>query len=204
MELLTEYKAEEFLKNKGFPIVQRAIFKNSEEALAYSKQIGFPVVLKIVSDSITHKSDIHGVIQNVEEANFNSSFNKLIKIKKVKGVMVQKYVQGEYLLLGLKKDPVFGYVLAIGSGGIYTEIIKDVSFRVLPITKEDCLKMLQELKIFPILSGARGQQFNINSIVNVIMKLATLTRYNIQELDINPLVINKKSAQIIDAKIIFY
>ena len=201
---MTEYEAEEFLRRKGFQIVKRNVFKNSEEAMRYAKEVGFPVVLKIVSDSIIHKSDIHGVIQNVEETNFKSLFDKLMKIKKVTSIMVQKYIPGEYLLLGLKKDPVFGYSIAVGSGGIYTEIMHDISFRILPITREDCLNMLKELKIYPILSGARGQKFNIPAIVNTMLKLSRLTKENIKELDINPLIVNSKNASIIDAKIIFY
>jgi acetyl-CoA synthetase (ADP-forming) len=207
MKSLNEYEAENFLEKNKFKIAKRFLAKNPEQAMNYSKKLGFPVALKIIGKNILHKSDIGGVFLDLQnESQVKESFQKLKKIKNFKACLVQKYIPGEYVLIGLKKDPSFGHVLVVGLGGIYTEIIKDVSFRVCPINKKDALEMLKELKSYKLLTGIRGQkQVNINKIVNIITKVSSLSKKypKIKELDINPLVVNEKDAVIVDARIVF-
>lgn len=205
MQVLTEKEAEDFLEKKGFPVVKRIYANNFDDVLSASKNIGFPIVLKIVSKKIIHKSDVNGVklnIKNNEE--LKKSFEELKKIKFFEGVVVQKYIEGKYILVGLKKDPTFGPVLAFGLGGIYTEILKDVSFRVCPVNKKEINEMITEIKGYKILEGTRGENgVNIDSISDVLVKLSELSqKYDIQELDINPLIVNEEKSEIVDARIV--
>jgi len=207
MKVLSEKDAEIFLEKNGFPVAKRIIAKNLEQTIKAAKKMGFPLVLKIVSKKILHKSDVHGVklnLKNIEEV--KNGFNELRKIKNFEGVLVQEYIEGKYIITGLKKDSCFGHVLVFGLGGIFTEIIKDVSFRVCPITKKDTYEMIKEIKGYKILEGIRGEKaVNLDSISNILLKLSNLSKKykNIQELDINPLIVNNKSSKIVDARIVF-
>jgi hypothetical protein len=118
--------------------------------------------------------------------------------------MVQEYVMGEFLLLGLKKDPSFGHTVAVGSGGIYTEVLQDVSFRICPLTKDDAQEMMEELKIFPVIAGTRGgvnREKEVHRLILALSKLATLYPM-IEELDINPLIIHHKGVTVADARLV--
>ncbi len=207
MEVLAEKEAEEFLENKGFPVAKRIFASTFDECLKAAKKIGFPLALKIVSKKILHKSDVHGVkldIKNNDELKIG--FDELKKIKNFEGVLVQEYLDGKFIITGLKKDPTFGHVIAFGVGGIFTEIIKDVAFRVCPITKKDAIEMIKEIKAFKILEGTRGEKpINFYSLLRVLLALSELSKKykNIEELDINPLIVNEKNAKIVDARIVF-
>ena len=207
MEVLAEKEAEEFLERRGFPIAKRIFASSYEECVKAAKKMGFPLVLKIVSKKILHKSDVHGVkldIKNKEE--LKKAFDELKKIKDFEGAMVQEYLDGKFIITGLKKDPTFGHVIAFGIGGIFTEIIKDVAFRVCPITKKDAIEMIKEIKGYKILEGTRGEKpINFYALLRVLLALSELSkRYqNIEELDINPLIVNGKNAKIVDARIVF-
>ena len=111
-----------------------------------------------------------------------------------------------FIITGLKKDPTFGHVIAFGVGGIFTEIIKDVVFRVCPISKKDAIEMIKEIKAYKILEGTRGEKpVNFYSLLRVLLALSELSKKyeNIEELDINPLIVNEKNAKIVDARIVF-
>ena len=206
MQIFTEYKAEEFLEKEGFPVAERKLFHSKEWAFSYAKSLGFPVVLKIASDKLLHKTELNAVRLNVNSDNFYNIYNELEKYKIEKhGIVVQKYVNGKYLIIGVKNDSTFGHVILAGIGGIFAELINDVSFRVLPIAKKDCLEMLKELKGYKLLSGFRGDKVNVNAVVNVMLKISKLiNKYpEIQELDINPLVANSRDTKIVDARIVF-
>lgn len=206
MKILTEYSAENLLEAEGFEIVPRILTHNNQQAFLAAKKLGFPVVLKISSDKLLHKSDKNAVKLNIREDNFLRAYDELEKIKIEKqGIIVQKFLHGKYILLGLKRDRTFGHVIVVGLGGIYTEIMKDVSMRITPINKHQALEMLQELRSYKILSGFRGEKVNIDLIVKNILKLSELSKKypNIKELDINPLIVNEHFAKIVDARIIF-
>lgn len=206
MRILTEYSAENFLEENGFEIVTRILVQNKDQALQAAKHLGFPVVLKISSNELLHKSEKNAVKLNINEANLNQAYEELNKIKIEKqGIIVQKYINGKFILLGLKRDPTFGQVILVGIGGIYTEIIKDTSMRITPINKSEAEKMLKELKSYKILEGYRGEKVNINLITETLVKLSKVSeKYpNIKELDINPLIVNEHYAKIVDARIIF-
>ena len=205
-KILSEKEASDLLEKNSFPIVKRKLAKNLNEIFKFSKEIGYPVALKLVSKGILHKTDIGEVKLNLQEKDIENAYNELIKIKvKKQGVLVQKYTEGKQIIIGLKKDLTFGHVLAFGLGGIFTEILKDISFRICPITEQDADSMIREIKGYPILKGYRNTFSNIKSIKKILIKTSELAKKypKIKELDINPLIITDKQATIVDAKIIF-
>ncbi len=207
MRILTEKDAENFLEKNSFPVAERMIITKEDQIEGASKKIKFPVSMKVVGKDILHKTDVGGVklnIKTLEEA--KKAFYSLKKIKGFQGVLIQKFIPGKYVLIGLKKTSEFGHVLAFGLGGIFTEVISDVSFRVCPIKEKDVAEMIDEIKGKQILFGVRGQKsVNINAIKKILLKISNLTlKYpGIKELDINPVIVNTKEAKIVDARIIF-
>jgi len=206
MRVLVEQEAEDFLEKEGFPVAKRKIVKTEEEMLKASKEIGYPLVLKVVSKKILHKSDVGGVKIDLRSENeARAAFKEIMNIKDVEACLVQKFIKGDWFLVGLKKDTTFNHVIAFGTGGIYTEVIKDVALRICPVSIEEIKKMMKETKSYKILDGIRGKRLNIESVENVLLKTSDLTKKypNIQELDINPLVVNEKESVIVDVRIVF-
>ena len=202
-----EVATEKFLK-KHLSVAKHVLVQNLSEGKKASKKISFPLVLKIMSSKAVHKSDISGVRLVKTKADFAEEFLDLMKIVKKKklpldGILVQEYVEGESVLLGLRQDPVFGHVLAMGIGGIYTEVLKDVSFRVCPIRSKDAQEMIEELQMRDLLFGFRGRKkVNIALLKKSMVALSKvpLKFPEIQELDINPYVINSRSGKVVDAR----
>jgi len=206
MKIMIEREAEDFLEKEGFPVVERVEVKNEVQLLNNARRLGFPLAMKVVSQKVLHKTDVGGVKLDIKtEDELKQAFHELEKIQGFESVLIQKYTQGNFVLVGIKKDPTFGHVIAAGLGGIFTEVMKDVSFRVVPLTKDDALQMIEELKSYPILKGVRGMKANLDSIIEIILKLSKLAeKYpKIQELDINPIVVNEEKSIIVDARIIF-
>lgn len=206
-KILAELEAENFLEKNKFPVVKRDKAKTEKQAIQVANKLKYPVALKIIGKNILHKSDVGGVVINIkDEKELIKSFKKLKKIKGFQAVLVQKFIPGHWILIGLKKDPTFNHVITLALGGIYTEILKDTSFRVCPITPKQAKEMIQELKFYKILKGSRGQKkSNINALEKVLVKTSNLAKKykKIQELDINPIVLNEKDAIVVDARIIF-
>lgn len=205
MKVLVEKEAEDFLEKEGFPVARRKVVKKEEDMLKAAKEIGYPLVLKVVSEKIIHKSDVGGVktdLRSEDEA--KAAFKEIMSIKDSEGCLVQKFILGDWFLVGLKKDPTFNHVLAFGTGGIYTEVIKDVALRICPASLEEIRKMMKETKSYKILEGIRGKKLNIKAVEDLLLKTSDLTRKypNIQELDINPLVVNEKEAVVVDVRIV--
>lgn len=206
MKILVEKEAEDFLEKEGFPIAKRKLVKTEEEMLKAAKEIGYPLVLKVVSEKIIHKSDVGGVKTDLRsESEARTAFNEIMNIKNAEACLVQRFVIGDWFLIGLKKDPTFNHVIAFGTGGIYTEVVKDVALRICPINTEEIRKMMKETKSYKVLEGVRGKRLNIESVESLLLKTSDLTRKypNIQELDINPLVVNEKESVVVDVRIVF-
>ncbi len=211
---LTEVEAKEMLKQAGIPVVETKLARNQKEAIALSRQIGFPVVLKIVSPDIIHKSDAGGVkldLKNITQV--KRAYREILSAVKQKhpqakidGVSVQKMARpGIEVIIGMNKDPQFGPVLMFGLGGILVEILKDVSFRLVPVTKRDAKEMIKEIKGYPLLEGYRGQEpADIPFLEELIVKVSTFIEKNpqIKELDLNPIFAYKDGALVVDARII--
>ena len=206
MKVFVEKDAEDFLEKNKFPVASRIAIKKEEEIEKAVKKLEFPISMKIIGKSILHKTDVGGVKLNIKDMNeAKRKFKELKKIKGFSGVLVQKFLNGSYVLVGLKKTREFGHVLAFGLGGIFTEVIGDVSFRICPVKEKDVDEMMQEIKGKDILYGARGKKRNIKAVRNILLKLSKLSeKYpKIKELDINPVIVNEKEAKIVDARIVF-
>ena len=203
---MPDEKAFDILKRFRIKVPVYAFCKDEKQMEIALKKVGFPCVMKVSGD-ILHKTDVNGVrnnIESVEEARKN--FNELIKIKGAEKVLVQQMVKGYELIVGGKKDPQFNRVVALGAGGVFTEFMKDVSFRIVPISKGDAEEMLNEVKFSDlILKGFRGQKpADADSIVSTIMAVSKIMeRYpKIKELDINPLFATPTRAIATDVRII--
>lgn len=199
MAKLSQEKTEALLKRFGIPFPKRLPAKNEEQAVLCARKLGYPVVLKISSPDIIHKTDAGGIILNLEDeeevrCGFRSIIRNAKKYKKkarISGVDVFEMIpKGTELIIGLKKDPQFGPVIMFGLGGIFVEVLKDVSFRLAPITRKDASEMIREIKGYKILEGIRGQKpANIKAIENILLRFSELVmkKPGIKELDINPL-----------------
>ncbi|OGW26794.1 MAG: acyl-CoA synthetase [Nitrospirae bacterium GWC2_57_13] len=199
----------------GFSFPRRGLALTSQEAAVVSASIGFPVVMKISSPDILHKTDVGGVKLNVgtpkeaEDAFLEITTNarRFMPQAFLKGVLISEMVRGgKEVILGVTHDRTFGHMIMFGLGGIYVEVLKDVSFRIAPLTRRDALAMVQEIRTVGLLRGARGERpADLEAIAENIVRLSVLVTDfpEIQELDINPLVVMEKGAVALDARIIF-
>jgi acetyl-CoA synthetase (ADP-forming) len=205
-------KSFSLLKRHSIPYADWKIAKTAEKAAKAAKKLGFPVVLKVVSRKIIHKSDVGGVRVNIaDEQGVVDSFEGIMKTVKAtaktrpEGILVQRMAQGREVIIGLKRDPQFGPVIMFGIGGIFVEVLKDVSLRIAPLTKDDCIEMVDEIKGSGMLNGARGQKpVNIDALIKIMMAVSKIgmKNKNIVEMDLNPVIVNEKSAQVADVRII--
>ena len=211
-KILAEYEAEDFLIKYGIPVSKRFLIHSYEELMRVVKNMKFPVDLKIISIDVLHKSDVGGIRichhmdHIIREYKEIMNIVKRLKIKNFEGIEAQEYVVGKELLIGLKKDETFGHVIAFGFGGIFTEVVKDVNFRVCPIDDKEAEKLINEVKAKEILYGIRGQKpVNFNLLKNVLVKISRipLEHDNLIELDINPFVMNDGYGKAVDARIVF-
>ena len=210
--VITEESSKEILGEYGIKVPKYALVTNSDEAVQKSKEIGFPLVAKIVSPDILHKTDVDGVkvgLSSEDEVKkaFDDMFNRLKEKFDVKGVLLEKMVpKGVELIVGLQNDSQFGPSIMVGIGGIYTELFKDVSFRVLPVTKNEAAKMLESLRGKDILKGFRGSTpVDLGMLSEAIVNIGTLgvdMAGKYESIDFNPVVVYPDSYYVVDAKII--
>jgi len=212
--ILTEFESKRILKQVGVSVVETKLAKTQKEAVSLSQKMSFPVALKIVSPDVIHKSDSGGVklsLNNVTEV--KKAYDEILKkVKKqypdavIHGVSVQKMIQpGTEVIVGTSKDPQFGPVIMFGLGGIFVELLKDVSFRVIPVEQRDAQEMIKEIKGYPLLQGYRGKEpANISVLVEIILKISKLIEENpqIKELELNPIFAYRNKAVAVDARII--
>ena len=211
---LLETEAKTICTEYGIPVTKFNLAKNEKEAATQANQIGYPIVLKIVSPDIIHKSDAGGVIVNLKTpSEISIAYKKIIenakKYKsdaKIVGVLVQEMApQSTEVIVGAIKDPQFGQTVMFGLGGIFVELLKDVNFRVAPINIEDAKEMITQLKAFPLLNGYRNTSpADIGALATILCSVSCLVMENpeIKELDLNPVMAYSKGAKIVDARII--
>ena len=211
---LLEAEAKTICMEYQIPVTSFKLAKNVEDAVDFAEQIGFPVVLKIVSPSIIHKSDVGGVKLNLENADEVRSAYRIIlenakkydSQAKIVGVLVQEMApQSTEVIVGAIKDPQFGQTLMFGLGGIFVELLKDVTFRVAPITAEDAREMVTKLKAYPLLTGYRNTPpADLDAIIAILLNTSKLVMDypEIKELDLNPIMAYEKGAKTVDARII--
>ncbi len=214
-EVLTEDEAKKILKYYNFPVVRTEVANNVEEAVVLSQQMGFPVVLKILSPQIVHKSDVGGVILNVNsEVEVREAFELLIQratahdpTAQIIGVTVQPMVEkkGQEIIIGGKKDPVFGPVVLFGMGGVGVELFQDYAIGLPPLNTTLIRRMFEETKVYKLLKGYRGSTpVDIKKVEETLLMFSQLLVDfpQIKEIDINPMLINDKEASILDARIV--
>ena len=176
---LLEPEAKTICMEYGIPVTKFRVARTAEEAVKFSEEIGYPTVLKIVSPDVLHKFDVGGVILNIRNGeDARRSYKKILenvkKLKpdaKIKGILVQEMAPSSTeVIVGSIKDPQFGPTLMFGFGGIFVEVLKDVAFRIAPITEEDAREMISEVKAYPIVRGYRGQPpLDIDTIVKILL-----------------------------------
>ncbi|MEN8193317.1 MAG: acetate--CoA ligase family protein [Bacteroidota bacterium] len=198
---LPEAEAVKILEAYKLPTLPSGLANSTQEAVELADRIGYPVVMKVISDDIVHKFDLGGVKLNIQNSTdvekyyqeINDNIKKNMPEAIIKGIFVQKMADtGEEVILGLKNDPVFGSVIMFGLGGLFVEVFKDVSFRVAPVAKLSVSDMIKEIKSYPLLSGARKRSVkDVACIEKAIQRLSQLAIDcpQIKELDINPLIV---------------
>lgn len=213
---LVEVEAREVLQAYGLPVARTKLATNLEECIRAARELGYPVVVKIASPLILHKTDIGGVVVGIETTDelvtayetVTANARKFVPAASIWGVLVQEMLPpSRELILGMSRDSQFGPLLMAGLGGIYVEILKDVAFRLAPLSEEEAKEMLQELKSYWMLQGARGEKpADIDAVVECILRVSQLvTEFSeIAELDINPLWVMEdgKGCLAADARIV--
>lgn len=211
MEQFEFKKMVSLLERYKLLLCKSRLVKNSKDAVKQAKMIGFPVVLKVISKDVVHKSDIGGVIVDViDEKGVVAGFEKIMKNVKrkmpkarVDGVLVQKQHSGEEVIVGMKRDAQFGPVIMFGLGGVFVEVMKDVVFRICPVDKKMAAEMVNGIKAAPILKGVRGKKgVNVDAIVGIITKVSKMVvdKKEISELDLNPIIVDEKKAYVADVR----
>jgi len=212
--VLSEIESKELLKEVGIPTTQIELAATESDAVGISEKMGFPVVLKIASHDISHKSDAGGVkvgLKTKEEvAGAYKQIMDSVKQKcpqaRIEGVSVQNMAKpGIEVIIGMTKDAQFGPVLMFGLGGIWVEVLKDVSFRIVPLTKRDAGEMIKEIKGYPLLQGYRGMDpASISTLEGMLLKLSEFMENSpeIKEMDLNPIFAYKDGAVAVDARVV--
>ncbi len=211
---LLSHEAKEILRLANLDVPDFYLAKNIKEAIEFSRKIGYPVAMKVVSENIIHKTDVGGVILNIENDDevveafeaIMENCKRKVPHAKIRGIEISKMLpKGIETIIGSTTDASFGKVVMFGLGGIYVEVMKDVSFRIAPVPKKEIKRMLREIESYPILAGVRGEKRkDINAIVDAIYKVGWLV-YKIDEiveLDINPLMVYEKGAKVVDARMV--
>jgi len=213
-DFLFEHEAKELCGLYALPVTRGKVATSEAYAIETAKSLGYPVVLKIVSPQILHKSDVGGVVVNIKtEEELKTAYNRImnnVKEKrpdaKVEGIFVQEMAPSSTeIIVGANKDPTFGPTIMFGVGGIFVEILKDVSFRLVPITKEDAQEMIHEIRSYKILEGARGlPRADQSALVDTLLGTSKMLEDcpEIKELDMNPVLVYEKGAKVVDARII--
>lgn len=191
------------LRAAGIPLVDEFVSNNKEEILTFARRCGYPVVAKVVGP--VHKSDVGGVVLNIKSGqHLDLEFDRMMQIPEVRGIMVQPMLKGRELFIGAKYEEKFGHVVLCGLGGIFVEVLKDVSSGLAPLSYEEAYSMIRSLRAYKIIQGTRGQEgVNESKFAEIIVRLSTLLRFatEIKEMDINPLLATEKTIIAVDARI---
>ena len=210
--LLNEVEAKALLQEAGVPVTPTRLATSADDAVKIANELGYPAVLKVVSDTITHKSDIGGVELKLADADaVRAAYDRIAKAVKtagaaMQGVSVQPMAKsGTEVIVGMTKDPQFGPVLMFGLGGVMVEVLKDVAFRIVPLEPRDATQMIHEIKGFPVLEGYRGAPAaDLSALERIIMSLSSFAEAHpeVQELDLNPVFAYADGAIAVDARIV--
>jgi len=214
MALLSELEAKDMLRQAGINVNEAVLATSRDGALEAAARIGFPVALKIASPDIAHKSDWGGVKLDIKtDRQVGQAYDDILKAARqhhpqarIEGISVQKMARpGVEVIIGASQDKQFGPVLMFGLGGIWVEVIKDVSFRIIPISRRDSAEMVREIKGHALLEGYRGQEaVDTAQLEDLLLRVSRFveTRPQIEELDLNPVMAYRDGAVVVDARIV--
>ncbi len=212
--LLTEVESKDLLRKAGIRVARAHLAKKPKDAVEIADKVGYPVVMKIVSTDIAHKSDVGGVVVGVENASavrrtfkqINDRVKKAAPKAKVDGIAIQAMAKpGTEVIVGATTDPQFGPVMMFGLGGVFVEVLKDVSFRVVPLEDRDAQQMVREINGLPLLQGARGTaKADLAALEKMLIQVSDFVAEHpeIAELDLNPVFAYPKGAIAVDARIV--
>ena len=202
---VNEFDAKKMLAAAGVPVVDERIEQSADAAAAAAKQIGFPVVMKIVSPDIQHKSEIGGVLLNIgSEAEASAGFDTLMErgrkaapAARLEGVLIAPMVQGGVeTIIGVQRDPVFGPVVMFGLGGIFVEVLKDVTFRTAPFGLDVAHEMIRSVRGYPMLEGVRGvPPSDVDALAAALAQVSAFAAANadtLESIDLNPVLVRPK------------
>jgi acetyl-CoA synthetase (ADP-forming) len=210
---LTEAESYSLLSEYGIPVPKYLIAYSEKEAIEAGEKLGFPLVMKIISPDIIHKSNLGGVAMNIINSlqikkvykNIISQVREKRPDAKINGILLYKQApKGVEVIVGMIRDPQFGPTVMFGLGGIFVEILKDVAFRVCPVERTDIEEMLAEIEGIKMLQGYRGRpRCDVKAIIDIIMEISRLAlNYSvITEIDLNPIIVYEKGAVVVDAKV---
>ena len=194
---------QELLGSASIPVVMEGVARTKKELILLARKLGFPIAIKVIGP--VHKSDVGGVTLNIKsEAHLIAEFHRMMKIREVKAVLLQQMITGLELFIGATYEPHFGHVILCGLGGIFVEILQDVSSGLAPLTFNEAYSMIRNLKSYKIIQGARGQEgINEDRLVEIMVRLSSLLRFatEIKEVDLNPLIGNAETLTVVDARI---
>jgi acyl-CoA synthetase (NDP forming) len=212
--LLSEVEAKAALGAAGLPVTPTRLATSAAEAVAIAGELGYPVVLKVVSDTVTHKSDVGGVELSLADAaaveaayaRIEAAVTEAAGAEAFGGVSVQPMAApGTEVIIGMTQDPQFGPVLMFGLGGVLVEVLKDVAFRVVPLEPHDAAEMIREIQAFPVLEGYRGAPpADLAALEAILLALSAFAAAHpeVQELDLNPILARHDGATAVDARIV--
>lgn len=212
--VMTEFEAKQLLDYYGIPVIKNGLAKTEEEAVELAEKIGYPLVMKIASPDILHKTDVGGVILNVvNEQEVRKAFNKIMESSKahvpdadIRGVFVEQMLKRKYeLIIGCKKDPIFGPTIVFGMGGVAVEVFKDTTIGLPPLNMALAMRIIEDTKIYKLIKGYRGMPgADITSIQFLLYKFAYMLMDfpQIKEVDINPFGVDERGGVVLDAKIL--
>ena len=209
------HKALSLLKAYGIPVADFAFAADDEELVEAARGLGFPLALKLVSPDVLHKTDVGGVALGIQSedalldawAGMQARLRERLPEARVQGALVQRMVEGDFreVIVGGKRDPSFGPVVMFGLGGIYVEVLGDVSFRLAPLEHDEALRMMREVRAYPVLEGVRGESpVDLDALADVIVQAGRLLSdwERVQELDINPLLASSDGVVAVDARVV--
>jgi len=212
--VLTEVESKELIQGTGIPVVETRLARSKSQAVSIAQEMGLPVVLKIISPDVVHKSDVGGVKTGLESlSQVRSAYDSILSSTRaavpsasIQGVSVQKMAEpGVEVIIGATKDPQFGHVIMFGLGGVLVEILRDVSLRLVPLTARDARLMISEIKSLPMLQGFR--QYPACDLEKLQEALLNLSQFlekhpEIKELDLNPILCYPKGLVAVDARVV--
>ncbi len=212
--LLTEVESKELLHGAGIPVTRARLATSAKQAVEIADEIGYPVVLKIVSSDIAHKSDVGGVAVGLDSAKaVRQGYKEMVERvqaaapgARIDGISVQQQASpGTEVIVGATTDPQFGPVMMFGLGGVFVEVLKDVAFRIVPLEARDANQMVREIRGFPILEGVRGgAAADLGALERLILKVSDFVAKHpeIAELDLNPVFAYPDGALAVDARVV--